>query len=179
MSLFRFLGLSGDGGTAPRDRGDSETVQRIVAELERLPAEQARHLATFSYVLARVANADLQIDASEIEEMQLIVRGLAHLSDAEASLVVEIARTQAQHLGGTENYVVTRAFREQATREQRGQLLECLYAVAAADGTISGIESNEILKIAEELGFTRPEAISLRASYREHLSEFQNRPTKD
>ena len=45
--------------------------------------------------------------------------------------------------------------------------------MAAADGSISGVESNEILSIAEELGFTRPEANALRSAYKDKLSEFQ------
>ena len=58
-------------------------------------------------------------------------------------------------------------------RAQRGELLQCIYAVAAADGTITGAESAEILSIADELGFTRAEANTLRSAYRDKLSEFQ------
>jgi uncharacterized tellurite resistance protein B-like protein len=148
-------------------------VRRIASQLERLPREKARYLASFAYVLARVAHADLEIDASEVEEMERIIREVAHLSDAEAALVVQIAKSQAQHLGGTENYVVTREFREVASAEQRGELLQCVFAVAAADGTISSVETNEIQRIAEELGFTRPEANALRAQYRDKLSELR------
>ncbi|NNL67534.1 MAG: TerB family tellurite resistance protein, partial [Myxococcales bacterium] len=132
------------------------------------------HLASFAYVLARIAHADLEIDDSEVREMERIVQDLAHLSEAEAALVVQMAKSQAQLLGGTENYVVTREFRRTTTKEQRGELLACLYAVAAADGTISGAETTEILRIAEELGFTRAEANSLRAQYRDKLAEFQS-----
>ena len=99
--------------------------------------------------------------------------GGKELPEAEAVLVVEIAKSQARTLGGTQDYVVTREFRSISTREQRGHLLECLYAVAAADGTISSEESLEIVKIGEELGFTRPEANSLRSRYRDKLAEFQ------
>jgi uncharacterized tellurite resistance protein B-like protein len=89
--------------------------------------------------------------------------------------VVQIAKSQAKLLGATENYVVTREFRRNATDEQRGNLLQCLFAVAAADGTISSEESAEIAVIGEELGFTRPEINALRSRYRDKLSEFQNR----
>jgi uncharacterized tellurite resistance protein B-like protein len=58
---------------------------------------------------------------------------------------------------------------------QRGKLLQCLFAVAAADDTISGVESAEIAAIGEELGFTRSEINALRGGYRDKLSEFQNR----
>ncbi|MGE4650743.1 MAG: TerB family tellurite resistance protein [Myxococcota bacterium] len=170
MSLLRFLGIEG----AERDsRGESETVQRIAAELDRLTPEEARYLAAFAYVLARIAHADLQIDEAETAEMQRIARDLAGLSESEAALVVEIAKSQARSLGGTQDYVVTREFRKISTRAQRGKLLQCLYAVAAADGTISTEESAEIVLIGEELGFTRAEANSLRGTYREKLAEFQ------
>ncbi len=170
MSLLRFLGLSGSRD----DRaGETETVRRISAQLERLDPDTAKFLASFAYVLARVAHADLDIDAEETAEMELSVHRLAHLSDAEAALVVQIAKAQARMLGATENYVVTREFRKIANREQRAELLQCLYAVAAADGTISTVESAELTAIAEELGFTRPEANALRSAYRDKLAEFQ------
>ena len=172
MSILRFLGLRGD---AKDERGETRTVREIAERLERLDADTARYLAGFAYVLARVANADLEIDESESAEMRRIVREVAELTDDEADLVVEIAKSQARLLGGTENYVVTREFKNASTKEQRGRLLACLYAVAAADGTISGAEATEIVSIAEELGFTRAEANSLRAQYRNQLSELQAR----
>ena len=169
MSLLRFLGL---GGAANGER-ESDTIRRIAGELEHLPPEQAKYLASFAYVLARLANADLSIDAAETAEMERIVHGIAGLSEGESALVVQIALSQARTLGGTQDYLVTREFRQITSREQRADLLACLYAVAAADGTIRGEESAEIVKIGEELGFTRAEANSLRGQYRDKLAEFQ------
>lgn len=174
MSLLRFLGI---GGSAPTDgkegatAGETATVRRIAAQLERLEPEVARYLAAFAYVLARVGHADLHFAEEETAKMERIVAELTTLRPEEAALVVEIAKSQARLLGGTENYVVTREFRRIATREQRVQLLECLFAVAVADGLISGAESFEIACIAEELGFTRPELNGLRARWRDQLSE--------
>ena len=171
MSLLRFLGIA--KGAEAAEPAETKTVREIAAKLERLPLETARHLAGFAYVLARVANADLHIAAAEADEIRRTVRMLAGLSADEADLVVEIAKSQARLLGGTENYVVTREFRRTSTPLQRAQLLECLYAVTAADGTISSAESREIANVAEELGFTRAEANALRTKYREKLAEFQ------
>ncbi len=171
MSLLRFLGIATPADAA--GAGETRTVREIATKLERLPPETARHLAGFAYVLARVANADLVIHEAEANEMRSTVRLLAGLSADEADLVVEIAKSQARLLGGTENYVVTREFRRTSTPLQRAQLLECLYAVTAADGTISTAESREIANVAEELGFTRAEANALRSRYREKLAEFQ------
>jgi uncharacterized tellurite resistance protein B-like protein len=175
--LKKILGLGGAEATG--GDGDTATVRRIASELERLPPATAKHLAGFAYVLARVAHADLEIDDAETDEMQRIVASVADLSEAEAALVVEIAKNQARLLGETENYVVTREFRKIATAPQRGKLLHCLFAVAAADGSISSAESAEIAAIGEELGFTRPEINALRSRFRDKLSEFQTRPGSD
>jgi uncharacterized tellurite resistance protein B-like protein len=168
-SLLRFLGVrSGEGAaSAP---AETDTVRRIAARLDQLDPQLAKYLAAFAYVLARVAHADLAIHEAETREMQETVRRVGRLSEEEAVLVVEIAKSQARVLGGTENYVVTREFRRISSPEQRGRLLECLYAVAAADGSISTIESQEIQSIADELGFTRAEANALRSRYRDRLA---------
>ncbi|MCP3986184.1 MAG: TerB family tellurite resistance protein [bacterium] len=168
MSLLRFLGI--EAKNEDRKTGETATVRAIASRLERLDPELSRFLAGFAYVLARVANADLEIAGEEADEMRRVVHELAELGSEETDLVVEIAKSQARLLGGTENYVVTREFREHSTRPQRVKLLECLYAVAAADGTISGPESGEIRAIAEELGFTRAEANAYRSHYRDKLS---------
>lgn len=172
MSLLRFIGL---GASRPDPSSETETVRRIARELERLDPDKARFLAGFAYVLARVANADLRIEESESAAMEAIVRRIARLSEAEAALVVTIAKSQTRLLGGTENYVVTREFKSASSREQRVHLLECLFEVAASDGSIATIESGEIAAIGEELGFTRAEINALRAPYRDKLAELQKR----
>jgi uncharacterized tellurite resistance protein B-like protein len=172
VSLLRFIGL---GGPRPDAASETETVRRIARELEGLDPAKARFLAGFAYVLARVANADLRVEASESAAMEAIVRRIAGLPEAEAALVVEIAKSQTRLLGGTENYVVTREFKSASSREQRVQLLECLFEVAAADGSIATLESGEIAAIGEELGFTRAEINALRAPWRDKLAELQKR----
>ena len=109
--------------------------------------------------------------------MERLVAELGGLAAAEAALVVEIAKSQARLLGGTENYVVTREFRRGSNAEERVRLLECVYAVAAADGAISSAENAECGRIADELGFTREEAVAVRSAYRDKLSVLKKSPS--
>ena len=172
-SVLRLLGLS---DVKPPESRDTETVRRIAAELDKLDPGQARFLAAFAYVLARVAHADYEVSEDEIREMERLVRQLSELGEAQAALVVQIAKTQAVTLGATENYVVTRQFRDVSTREQRLSLLRCLFAVAAADESISDKENTEITLIATELGLTQPELAVARSAYREKLAVLKNFP---
>ncbi|MFT5444048.1 MAG: putative tellurite resistance protein B-like protein [Myxococcota bacterium] len=171
MSLLkRFFGLDvGEGD----DNAASPALNRIIATLEGMPEERARFIAAFAYVLARVAHADLRIEDSEVDAMVRATTKLGNLSEDEAKLAVEIAVTHARDEGGTSNYLITREFRELSSKEQRFALIECLYAVSAADGTISTTESGEVSKIAEEFGLTRNETNSLRSGWKDHLAEFQ------
>ena len=146
-------------------RGDTDTVRRIVNELDKLDPDRARYLAAFAYVLSRVAGADLHISDVETGTMVELVQRLGHLSEAQAVLAVEIAKSQQRLVGGTENFLVTREFREIASDDQRKDLLHCLFAVAAADAAISADEDAQLWQIAGELGFSRQEFIDVRLAY--------------
>jgi uncharacterized tellurite resistance protein B-like protein len=174
MSLWRRI-FPGSGPSADDSAGDTESVRRIAARLAKLPPDEARFLAAFAYVLARLANADLRIDEAESREMERLVTQSAGLGAEEAALVVEIAKSQARLLGGTENYVVTREFRKLSTPAQRARLVECLYAVAAADRTITHVETNEIAAIADEIGLGRDELAAVRARYRDRIAALRPR----
>ncbi len=169
-SLRRLLGLDTDADEVR----DTETVARIAAELDQLEPDRARFLAAFAYVLARVARADLEVSDAESREMVELVRACSDLPLPQATLVVLIAKTHATALGGTENYLVTRQFRDLADRAQRIDLLRCLFAVAAADEGISAVENAEITQIGSELGFTREEIAALRAGFRDQLAVLKN-----
>ena len=159
-----------------RARGqDPETaaVRRIVAQLAALPAEQRRHVAGFAYILSRVANADLDISAEEVALMEKTIVEIADLPEAQAVLIVEIARNQAELYGGTEDYVVTREFAQQATAEQREKLLRCCFAIGAADSSISAAEISELDEIGRELGFTDQEVRAIRGEFRDQMSAIQ------
>ena len=163
MSILDLLGFRRDG--AKTGAGDTETVRRIVRELGALPPESARYLAAFAFILARVANADLAVSAAETDRMTEILRELGALSEEQARLAVSLAQARHQEEGGTESFLVTREFREIATPEQCRQLLDCLFAVAAADDAISGVEEGQIRQIASELNFSAAELAEVRARW--------------
>lgn len=163
MSILELLGFRREEPRA--GAGDTETVRRIVFELESLPPEIARYVAAFAFILARVAHADLEITVEETLRMEQILEALGHLPGDQARLVVRLAKAQHHLSGGTESFLVTREFREIATREQCRELLDCLFAVSAADDSITGAEELQIRQIASELGFSLSELSAVRAGW--------------
>ena len=166
MSILKMLGLGAD--SQPEAPGGTETVRKIVAELEAMDAEQARYVAAFAYILGRVAHSDLHFSDEETRKMEEIVLRLGHLPEEQAILVVQIAKSQNRLFGGTENFLVTREFAEASTPSQRQELLDCLFEVSAADASISGAEEAEIRQVASELGFSHREFVAARSLYSEH-----------
>jgi tellurite resistance protein len=158
------------GGSAT---ADTDTIRRIAAQLEALPMDQRRFIGGFAYVLGRAAHADLDISPAEVTFMERTVVEVGGLSEAQAVLVVQIARSQAELQGATEDYLVTRQFAAAASREDRERLLRLAFAVGAADDSISAEESAEINEIGKELGFTPTEIDTMRMEFADKLSVIQ------
>jgi uncharacterized tellurite resistance protein B-like protein len=166
MSLLRFLGIdrAADAG------GETATVRRIVEALERQDPETARYIARFAYVLGRVAQADHEVSAEETRVMERIVMERSGLPEEQAILVVQIAKSQTILFGATEDYLVTREFARTATRDQKLALLDCCFAVSAADRDVSAEEEAAVRQIAGELGLEHADFIAARSAYRDYLA---------
>jgi len=152
---------------------DIESIRRISGQIEALPIEQRRYIAGFAYVLARAAHADLEISDAELKYMEKAVVDVGRLTLAQAVLVVEMARNMTELYGATDDYVVTREFANNSTREQREDLLRTAFSVGAADDTITAAESAELNEIGKELGFRSDEVDSIRNEFKDQLAAIQ------
>lgn len=176
MGILELLGLVPAKGGTPspaRSNADTETVRRIVGELDKMEPDRARYLAAFAYVLSRAAAADLHISEVETDAMVDILQRVGHLPEEQAVLTVAIAKSQNRLFGGTEDYLVTREFREIATDEQRLDMLNCLFAVTASDDTITAEEEAQVRQIARELGFGHEPFVKARMAFADKRSVFK------
>ena len=176
MSILKFLGFEDEASAAARALMEPEAVREIAAELENLELEKARYVATFAYILNRVAAVDLNVSPAEIRAMEKIVVGIGGIDEAQARLVVRVAKARNLKFGASDNFLVTREFRRISTHDQRIALLHCLFAVSAAEGNITTVEDNEIKQISQELYIEHRAYIAVRLNYRDHLAVLQDLP---
>lgn len=169
MSLLKWLGLS-EEESAPVD--SVAEIERALTELE--PAD-ARYLACFAYILQRIARADHVITDGEAALIQRLVAEHGGLPPDRAALVARIAQTENLRHGGTEDFIVTRQFAAIATHAQKLALLDCLFAVSAADESIRTIEDNEIRRVASEIRLDHADYIQVRAAHVHHLEARKRR----
>ncbi len=172
MSLFKTMFGIGVRATpvAPAPVGDAESVRRIAARLGAMPADRARFVAAFAYLLARAARVDVAITAVETAEIARLVAEEGALDPETAALVAELAGTRVEHFGATDDYLVTREFKAISTSEEREHLLRCCLLVAAADDDIDALESWLVNRMAEELDIPRPDLNRIRSDFTDKIA---------
>ena len=170
-----FLDLFGREPVAAAGGGD--VIHRIADELDRLDPDYARYLASFAFILSRVANADHQVSADEVAAMEALVADKGGVTADQAALVVQMARTQQKLFGATDDFLVTRELGRTASYAQKVALIDCLYAVASADQRIFAAEGDEIGRIGRELKVDQTELSRLRSQYREFLEARKGLPS--
>ncbi len=178
MGFLELIGLRPAEAEQTGPSEASQTIRKITESLDRMNPEQAKYIASFAYILGRVAHADLSVSEQETREMERIVQGLGGLPEEQAILVVQIAKTQNTLFGSTENFVVTREFNGIANRAQKLALLHCLFAVSSSDQVISTTEDNEIRKISSELKLDHRDFIAARSAYRQYLGVLKETKTR-
>jgi len=169
VSIRNFLGIPDKHAAT----ADTETVRKVIEALDQMDPARARFIAAFGYILSRVAYADLTISPEETRAMERIIMERGGLPEEQALIVIQTAKTRTQLFGGTENFLVTREFSRIATREEKLALLDCLFAVAAAEDGISTTEDNEIRQIVNELGLDHPDFIAVRSRWKDQLTVFR------
>lgn len=130
------------------------TLRHTVRLLETMDASTSRYLESLAFVLTRVADADGRLPEAEVREMERVLVREAHLDPELAVLVVEIAKHRRRLADCATSYRACRDLRQHNPVADRTRLLECLVAVAAADGDLHRDEQAAILQVAAELGLS-------------------------
>ncbi|MBM4267696.1 MAG: TerB family tellurite resistance protein [Deltaproteobacteria bacterium] len=172
LHFLRSIGLTGD--SPPSARGT--VYDRIQRDLGHLDETRLEALAAFAGLLARAAFGDAKIAPAEERAMVQCLEEKTGLDEKEAELVAEIATNATEVLAGVEDYLLTRAFNEHATPEEKESLLDCLYEVAAADAVVTSTEDGEIKQIAKALLIPHARIMDIRLRYRDRLEVLRGMP---
>ena len=144
-------------------------LRQTLDALDHLEPDRARVLAAFAYLLGRVAQADQHVSPEETRAMEVLVQEQGALTQDQAIVVVQLAKSSNLLFGGSANFLVARQFEDLATYDEKLALMRCLFAVAATDDAISMSEEGEIHRIANELRIEQKDLVALRLSHRRHL----------
>ncbi len=135
-------------------------LQRRIQQgkLSPVAPERLEYLSLFAGLLARVACVDRDFSAAELDSLKREIVRLGDFNADEVAVITSVV--QDTTLKGVDNALLSAGFFNVSDQEQRRQLLECLFALAAADGKISSVETEEIRSIATALGFSHKQFIA-------------------
>ncbi len=124
--------------------------------------EQRRHgveLAT-AVLLVEVARADFEEDITSNTAVFDLLRSHFELSEDEARLLIEEARTEADHAASLQSF--TRQLHECLAAEEKQRIVEMLWQVALADSVLDRHEDHLIRKVAGLLYVPHADVIRIR-----------------
>jgi uncharacterized tellurite resistance protein B-like protein len=172
--LLSVLGLQADQPPPPQHA----FLARMHEQLARLGTDRVEYLAAFAGQLARVALVDSVLSETEEKSIARLLEKHTELSRSECQLVVQLMHHEAETLKGKHNHLLNRAFNRHASSQDKAQLIDSAYAVAAADDRISDEEEQEVRRIAAAILMTHKELMDIRSRYREHLDLLKLLPRK-
>jgi uncharacterized tellurite resistance protein B-like protein len=126
-------------------------------------AERALQLAT-AVLLVEVMRADAAIDGAERAHILLAVRERFALSDDEAARLVELAEQTSRE--ASDLFAFTSTINERYDMAQKLRIVEHLWRVAYADGTLDAHENHLMRRIADLLHVPHGAYVSAKARAR-------------
>jgi uncharacterized tellurite resistance protein B-like protein len=146
-----------------------DTLKSFIGELfeapeERAFAEQDYRLAAAA-LLVHIAAVDGEFDSTERARVQRLVEERFKLSHAQAHEL--IAHATASEREAVDLYHFTSVLKRSLGEEGRRQLVGMLWEIAYADGDIDECEENVVWRVAELLGVSTRERVTLRRFARE------------
>jgi uncharacterized tellurite resistance protein B-like protein len=106
-------------------------------------------------LLLEIAHADDEFRPEERERIVRHIRTEMGVADSDIQDVLALAETSRRD--SVDLYHFTRLVAENLSREDRLKLVEAIWGVVYADGSLSEVESHLARRIAELLGFQHPE----------------------
>lgn len=150
----------GDDGL-PAD--DVASIRRVIAEAGSIAVERRRFLATYAYILVRLARADGQVNDDELVRMEAAIANVGRVAPAQGALLVASASRMISLYGATEDYVVAREFVRLSSPQERQRLIRDCITVGTVDGPMTDAEVTEVGEIGRELGLDADDIAGIRA----------------
>ena len=143
-----------------------DKIQRSFPDLSE---KEVLTLACISGLFARVAYVDFKLDAAEIKKMQTLFEKTSLNPSVSPKIIVEMAIEHIKEMAGIENHLYVHPLNEVLNADQKFQVLQCLFLIAASDGVVEEVESEEIKLISKGMELSNQHFLAARAEVAEFL----------
>lgn len=135
--------------------------------------DQLIRLTCIAGLMARVAYSDLKIDESEVALIKNSIEAISEFNKNDSDALAELALKEIKVLAGQENHRYCYELNQHIDNNEKYQVLKLLFAIAAADGEVASVESEEIRHITKALLLEHKHYISAQATVRDKLKSLK------
>jgi uncharacterized tellurite resistance protein B-like protein len=166
MNLWKLLGIE-------KEQKNQERFGRlfdgIQAALGDRAEDEVKLVTGFAGLLGKVAYADLEISQKEIGMIRTLLQEKMNLRDSQLGPILKLIELHCIELFSLEDYIYTRMINDVCDRQQKLELIDAMFSVAAANKSISSHEDGVIGGAYKDLQLTHKEFISIKSRYKDHL----------
>lgn len=160
--------LRGEGATEDLSGADALRTS-IARELPGADAETVAVVTSMAGLLGAVAYADRHYSAEEEARVRHELSRVEGMSAAGIDAICKVLREHIVEISTVQIPRYARALTELADTDLRREVLRALVDLAAADSSISVVETNLLRQITKSLGLSQQDYVELQARHREHL----------
>jgi len=131
--------------------------------------EQLTRVTGISGLLARVAYVDFHFDPKEKIHMHKALTEMTNFTNEEITSITDLSVKYIKELAGLENHKLVHSLKEVLDRNSRYDLVQALFYLAASDGVVENIESEEIRIIVKGLDLSDKHFLAARAKVSDKL----------
>lgn len=147
----------------------NELYEKFSNKYPTIPEKELLLTSSIAGLLARVAYSDFLLHENEQIEIQRVISEWDFHKDLDSKVVASMAIDHIKEMAGLDNHLFYAPLKEYTTKEDRFEVLKSLFLVAASDGSVDGVESEEIKGICKGLELSTQHFLAARANVVEFL----------
>lgn len=164
--------LRGEGPTEDLSGADALRTS-IARELPGADAETVAVVTSMAGLLGAVAYADRNYSAEEEARVRHELSRVEGMSAMGIDAICKVLREHIVEISTVQIPRYARALTELADTDLRREVLRALVDLAAADSSISVVETNLLRQITKSLGLSQQDYVELQAKHREYLESLK------
>lgn len=163
MDFFKTTG-AGDSGV----KSYSKLFDLLKRDFPSVEENDLLKASCIAGLFARVAYIDFDLDTEELKKMQQLIEKW-DFTGVDAKVVSSVAANHIKEMAGLENHLYVKPLNESMDKDERFNIVKALFLIAASDGSVDGVESEEIRLITKGLSLSSQHFVAARAEVVEYL----------
>lgn len=141
----------------------STLFTELSAKFPEVSEDELLMMSCIAGLFARVAYIDFDLDDKEMIKIQKLIGDWKFSHSINAKVVAQLAVENIKEMAGLENHLFVNPLKESLSKDERFDIVKALFLVAAADGSVDSVESEEIRRINKGLELSQQHFIAARA----------------